>query len=987
MRANRNEGTGNTVEHVDLGCKLKFEGIPSDAATDLQMYAHASKFPSGAHAHLTALKPQRAWMVPTYQKHSHNPSLSNSISNANMNGSIAASNTLSLSGFTLSGSISLEATVHQSVQSTLSRTSSFTLSTPPQAPLHCAIESLTLVLYSGAFPVTTPSIPLQSNCNSIDWSDTDAMAIHLHKIPFGQRVLEVVSRPSVVKSNATFPFKFNLSKYHPSTVVHQEPNAVSDRLPTHILSGTSNFLFIIMRYRTATQNEWRSYTQGCEISLQQFQFWNQERMMDSVYRIPYQVTEIKARIIMKKYVPINLENLAADSSMFPKHPTFTLEISDWDPRIRVIGAKCIWSEEVLHNTRRITSLLHDIPDSKRMNRLSDDESSWILHQLFNGAEETSKNSKSGKGNHDDGETGSRTREVFRQEVKIDPHFPHYTHSQYRQPAKPPFRHEFAIPIHVLRSETSNYKRSCNSDDSSNPSFLSTASSSSTIVGVKHSVRVILEFSPEPFEVVVPIEFHPEVPVPHIAHYGDPAIVGVDLNAIDVSPPSSLYSSASVLGPSMSEYGRSLSDQTNSAPPSHQNSSLQYYQQYQRKSPLRTGSPLSPSASLPNVVHHKPSSIRSLPTHPTVQPPFAPVPDQQPTQSRFKSLFSSGSLSRSTRRDSDASVATQDSNFNGVHSHLGSSKTGGGSGSIHTTSNSQSVLGSLRRGATGSSGTTAVNPPSPQPPPTSLPSPSAMNSSRAASPLPHGSSNVPGTAHKSTWGATLISNAASRFSLLSLNTLGSMGGGNNNDSTKPDDFVFVGTVNDGSKKKATDSNLLVGSPENDFFASVRPVASGDALRRVSGDVSAAYSRDAQSLKQGSIHLGNDTASIASDDLSFRTRSDRVHIGDVSSVASIMEGVDGSGSRVRSGLSFNSISAPVATVQSVPVGKYVVLIDNFCEVDPAFPGVSANEYLDCRRGEIVTVVDVGDFPGLLWCENGKTKKSGFIVDKKLNLARIH
>ncbi|KAJ3240334.1 hypothetical protein HDU81_004002 [Chytriomyces hyalinus] len=652
---------------------------------------------------------------------------------------------------------------------------------------------------------------------------------------------------------------------------------------------------------------------------------------------------------MKKYVPISLENLTGDSSMLPKHPTFTLEISDWDPRIRVIGAKCIWSEQVLHNTRRITSLLHDIPDSKRVNRLSDDESSWTLHQLFNGAEESLKSAKTGNANRDDAGNGSRTREVFRQEVKIDPHFPHYTHSQYRQPAKPPFRHEFAIPIHVLRSETSNYKRSCNSDDSSNPSFSSTASTSSTIVGVKHSVSVILEFSPEPFEVVVPIEFHPEVPVPHIAHYGDPAIVGVDLNAIDVSPPSSLYSSASVLGPSMSEYGRSLSDQTNSAPPSQQNSSLQYYQQYQRKSPLRTGSPLSPSASLSNnVVNHKPSSVRSLPTHPTAQPPFAPVPDQQPTQSRFKSLFSSGSLSRSSRRDSDASVTTQDSNLNGLHS--------GGGGSLHAISNSQPVLGSLRRGATGSSGTTAVNPPSPQPPPTSLPSPSAMNTSGSASPHPLGSSNVPGTAQKSTWGATLLSNAASRFSLLSLNTLGSVGGGgNNNDSSKPDDFVFVGTVNDGgSKKKITDATLLVGSPENDFFASVRPVASEAALRRVSGDVSATYSRDAQSLKQGSIQLANDTASIASDDLSFRTRSDRVHIGDVSSVASIMEGVDGSGNRVRSGLGFNPISAAIPPVQSVPVGKYVVLIDNFCEIDPAFPGVSANEYLDCRRGEIVTVV---------------------------------
>ncbi|KAI8613178.1 hypothetical protein BC830DRAFT_498689 [Chytriomyces sp. MP71] len=162
----------------------------------------APRFPSGAHPHLSAHRPIPAFMlpntVPNAPSHPHPPNAP-SASYAGLTPQYipqqqhAPLSPPKVKDYSLAGSLNLSSALAPPFSPTTSSTPN-----TPGALQHIAIASLSLVLYSGAFPISTPG-GLPANGGPLNWLDMVTMAGHVHKVPFGARVVHLVTKPTVCK--------------------------------------------------------------------------------------------------------------------------------------------------------------------------------------------------------------------------------------------------------------------------------------------------------------------------------------------------------------------------------------------------------------------------------------------------------------------------------------------------------------------------------------------------------------------------------------------------------------------------------------------------------------------------------------------------------------------------------------------------------------------------------------------------------------------
>ncbi|KAI8613175.1 hypothetical protein BC830DRAFT_1170459 [Chytriomyces sp. MP71] len=296
-----------------------------------------------------------------------------------------------------------------------------------------------------------------------------------------------------------------------------------------------------------------------------------------------------------------------------------------------------------------------------------------------------------------------------------------------------------------------------------------------------------------------------------------------------------------------------------------------------------------------------------------------------TTARFKGLFKG-------RRESDASV-----------------------GALTTQSEpTPSLFGSLRRGGTNQTIASGV-------PSTALPpSPAFVPSSP---PTPLSPTFTPSTARdtmpqKATWRSSILS--MSRFSMASAPSVILDGGtesstGRDVDTDTATDFfasvvakpgpdtVRVGADNESSRSSLLASNASVLDFNNEYGGSERAVSSL-GFAEGGGFVASPPPPPPQRLQPMAGPWNMDSSPRARSPLAM--------------VAGMVPG-------------------------SVQNGAFRAVADNFCLEDSAFPGITAYEYLECKSGEVVVVLDVGDIPGLLWCENFQTRKSGFVPERKLDM----
>ncbi|KAJ3223659.1 hypothetical protein HDU81_009046 [Chytriomyces hyalinus] len=1059
--------------------------------------AFAAAFPTGSHSHLHTQPPTEALAVsvsvpvsPTDESHEAERKSISSGSGAVGAGSQPTSGSGSGSGGSGAGTLLLGAVALGSASKTPAQQAA--------SPHFVAIESLSIVFYSGAFP-----FPAQTDTSSADLNfdpeNTEATMRKIHRVPGVNKIVRLITHPTVLRSDTKIPFRITLPANQTPTIIMQEPDVASSAsvyssssssassstvvtaASRQVLVGSSCFVFVVMRIKNTSTNVIEPpIICGREVIVRKYRVYPQN--MSDLVSIKYHVKEsvvaplenclhvqtqrlepkrhllrpVDAFLLMNRFYKINKpDDLSSSSS-----PKILLKINDWNPAIRIISATCTWTETVKHNSALIAETVssyhthngnqQELTQAQRQQQI---QQTWLMNQLHN-------------------PSSSRSRTILRSHIAINPLYHHSSHSHYldsRAPQKP-FIHEFPVPLSDIRA----------SFDRSN-----------AFVTVEHSVGVGIEFCVDGAENgALMLEFRRAVN-PQFGYFGDPILIGPvaansptqvgssihGVGSVDLGERSSLSDSISLPQSffGINGSGRASNMGMNSSGGSRFNGAERKLNSFftsifssrntaaSSSAPSVPGGPLSTSEQAEAPVARGSSlgsapglSMAPLPTQPQPQsrqpsldqvaanPAAAPpkkfgVISVKPDDSQSGSFFRNASLDASTtvppvvptssatatsapRKFGIISVKPDDSKSSSFFEP--NSRSSVGSNGAAAGANSQTNMSA----ETAAAGSTMV-PPSPTVVlPTSKKSfgiisvrPDASKSSsfftepRPATPLPQDSSAVKnfaatglkldGTSLSDASPMTRSSDAARVVSAIPQQTesidaiLPPTSSATpflpspaqtvlTEASTAPQLPSKAATLDDVAFKAKSGANS--GTRDENLFED--PLMQSPAT--LPGTMSMPVSHGAQAGYPVSLSRFNSLTetepSVVHEPSSVRAPSVADEVGS-SRASTNTTGRGPGGISIETGLKSMSLASRLQNTaeEDEAFSPYITLQNHTyfivaVNLPREFPGFSDSELLSCSVGDMVTVMDIGE-GDMMWCENVKTKMTGYVHVSKMDLTR--
>ncbi|KAI8842667.1 hypothetical protein BJ741DRAFT_695674 [Chytriomyces cf. hyalinus JEL632] len=269
-------------------------------ATDYAAFAAA--FPTGSHSHLHSQPPTEALAVsvsvPTDDSQEAERKSISSGSGAVGPGSQPTSGSGSGTGGSGAGTLLLGAVALGSASKTAAQQT--------VSPHFVAVESLSVVFYSGAFP-----FPAQTDTSSADLNfdpeNTEATMRKIHRVPGVNKVVRLIAHPTVLRSDTKIPFRITLPANQTPTIIMQEPDVASSAsvysssssasssnvvttASRQVLVGSSCFVFVVMRIKNTFTNVIEPpIICGREVIMRKYRVYPQN--MSDLVSIKYHVKE------------------------------------------------------------------------------------------------------------------------------------------------------------------------------------------------------------------------------------------------------------------------------------------------------------------------------------------------------------------------------------------------------------------------------------------------------------------------------------------------------------------------------------------------------------------------------------------------------------------------------------------------------------------------------------------------------------------------
>ncbi|KAJ3267225.1 hypothetical protein HDU77_003305 [Chytriomyces hyalinus] len=1036
--------------------------------------AFAAAFPTGSHSHLHSQPPTEALAVSVSvstddSQEAERKSISSG-SGAAGPGSQPTSGSGSGTGGSGAGTLLLGAVALGSASKTAAQQTG--------SPHFVAVESLSVVFYSGAFP-----FPAQTDTSSADLNfdpeNTEATMRKIHRVPGVNKVVRLITHPTVLRSDTKIPFRITLPANQTPTIIIQEPDVASSAsvyssssasssnvvtaASRQVLVGSSCFVFVVMRIKNTVTNVMEPpIICGREVIMRKYRVYPQN--MSDLVSIKYHVKEIDAFLLMNRFYKIIKPDEISTSST----PKILLKINDWNPAIRIISATCTWTETVKHNSALIAETVssyhtqngnqQELTQSQRQQQI---QQTWLMNQLHN-------------------PSSSRSRTILRSHIAINPLYQHSSHSHYldsRGPQKP-FIHEFPVPLSDIRA----------SFDRSN-----------AFVTVEHSVGVGIEFCVDGAENgALMLEFRRAVN-PQFGYFGEPILIGpvaansptqvgsmFGVGSGDLGERSSLSDSISLPQPffGINASGRTSNTGMNASGSNRLNGAERKLNSFFSSifsSSSRNTAASSSASSLPGEATQRGEqaeaptargsslgsapglSMAPLPTQPQPQSRVAPQPslDQltsnppaappkkfgvisvKPDDSQSGSFFrntsldssppviptSSAAASSAPRKFGIISVKPDDSKSSSFFEPNSRSSLGSNSGGVAAGAKADRSSSTNISAETVSPGSAMVPPPPTFVPPTSKKSfgiisvrPDASKSSSfftepsPATPLPQDASAVKhfAAAGLKLDGATLSDASSTARSSDAARTVSAIPLQTNTDDAifpptssatpvlpSPAQTIPTETSTTAQPSKAVTSDDIASSAQAGAISGTRdenlfenPLMQSPVT--LPGTMSTA-------VPQGS-HAGY---SISLDRFNSLTETEPSVVHEPSSVRapSVADEVNSSrastnttgrgpgGISIETGLKSMSLASRLqnadAAVEDEAFSPYITLQNRTylivaINLPREFPGFLDEELLSCSVGDMVTVmaIDEGD---MMWCENVKTKMTGYVHVSKMDLTR--
>ncbi|KAI8621886.1 hypothetical protein BC830DRAFT_1092026 [Chytriomyces sp. MP71] len=763
-----------------------------------------------------------------------------------------------------------------------------------------------------------------------DPENIDATAPRIHRVPGVQRIVRLITQPTVIRSDSKIPFRIFLPSSHPPTIATQEMDA-AETTSKPILTGTSSIVFVRMLIKNPVTHALDKIIRGREVILRRYRVFPPN--MSDLVSIKYHVKEIDAFMLMNRFYNI-LPEIATGSSAPSSRtsqliPKLLLKINDWNPAIKIISATCTWTETIRHNTTAIA-------ETAAAAGASTESQTWLMNQLHNSVT-------------------PRSRTLLKSHVVINSLYQHSSHhsSHYTADGRViaggrPFVHEFPVPVAEVRAS---FERA------------------GALVTVEHSVGLGIEFCVEGAESgALMLEFRRAI-VPQFGFFGDAIVLAAPTSgAVAVGPIAGAGNVAGGSGtaPAVEQGRASFGGEGHGAPGSLTRGSASMDGGFRGAitNPDRKGmgalfsffsgggsAPASTRTSTGSVGNVPATTGRSsVPANPVSLGSSMPLPSPPRTTGGggFQVLnvtgpmasaqSSSGSNPSGPKKFGIISVKPDDSSSSNFFNALPAPVPFTAAGPTTALKKSFGII-SVKPDDSGSSG--------------------FFKDPVTTSPVESG------TAASSLGGATADVQPKRSFGIISV---------------KPDKGASTGFFQPVASSEPTAAGGGAGGSSSSLRRiGTTPIPGDVDLRRSSltGTEVSVVLESNPVLRPGSLHsesmVSRESSLVNGTTAVMRTGAGTAPSQSVMSDTSTVM-LDGGLQRA-----YTVDVNPYITLQN---HTYLVVEENKSEPNPMYPHIGRLEFLQCRVGDLVTIVDIGE-GDLMWCENIKTKQTGYVHVGKLDL----